>query len=100
MGVAGEVGQSAAQTADGVVDLLAHRAGRVVPERVHELVDRHDPVRVEQEDREELALAGAAEPDRLAGLKHFERPEQAKLHVHLFSILIEVALSSVYVALG
>jgi len=53
------------------------RAARI--ELVGEPVDRHDPVRVQEQDRERRALLRAAEADRTLGPDDLQRPQDPEL---------------------
>ncbi len=62
---------------------LERRRGRVrrraVPELVDQPIARDDPVRVQQQQREQCPLLRAAESHQLAVLRRFERAEDPKL---------------------
>ena len=60
---------------------LRHRGDRRPPgvEVVGEPVDRHDAVRVQEQDRERRALPRPAEPDRAALAGRLERSQHAEL---------------------
>ncbi len=63
-----------------------HHLGRAVrhliaPEPVDEVVHRHDPARLEQQEREQRPLLAAGQVERACVVCRFERPEYAKVHV-------------------
>ena len=73
--------QSPTQPRDERLQRLQRRRGRrLAPEPVDEPVRRHDLVRVEQQDREELALLPAGDLDALALDDDFERAEDPRFH--------------------
>ena len=50
----------------------------VPPNAIDQLVDRDDCARVQEQHRQQRALAPASEPDRLAVDRRLERPEDAE----------------------
>ena len=75
----GRSGSSKPQLRDLAVH-LRDRAdrGRLAVQLVGEAVDRHDPVRVQQQDRQDRSLPGAAEADRPLRRAHLERAQDAE----------------------
>ncbi len=67
----------------GDVDLNRLRGGLrdlLRPKRLCEPVGRDDLVRMEEQEREQRALAGSAEIERAPGIEHLERPQNLELH--------------------
>ena len=52
--------------------------GRPAVQLLGEAVDRHDPVRIQEQDRQDRSLPGAAETDRPLGRAHLERAQDAE----------------------
>ena len=66
-----------------IANLGNRSRGRVLAVQVlGELVDRDDPVRVEQQDREHGPLLTAAEPNRPRRRRYFQGPEDPKVQGH------------------
>ena len=69
-----------AQLRDVVLERVRCRSRRIlVPQQVDQPIPGHDLVRARQEEREERALARAAEGDRATLLEHLERAEDPEL---------------------
>ena len=69
-----------AQPRDAVLDVGRRRARRrIAPQLLDQRVDRDDLVGVDQQERQQRPLLGAAERQRFAGRDGFQRPQQAKV---------------------
>jgi hypothetical protein len=55
------------------------RRGVIRPELVEEPIGRDDPIRVNEEERQELALPAASDWDQLLAVSHFDRPKDEEL---------------------
>jgi hypothetical protein len=73
--------QRLAQLRDVDVDHLHRAAGHGrAPQVVHQPIDRHRPVGVEQQPRQQGPLPQRADVHRHAAFDHLERPEETELH--------------------
>jgi len=60
--------------------LRSARGRGFAPQLIDDLVDRHDLVGVQQEQREQSALLPTAERKRAVAVMHLERSEYAEVH--------------------